>query len=169
VTDEPARSPEFERLLFEGDRFSDQFDRSRLSAAPLTGLAILTCMDARISLEEMFGLRAGDANVIRNAGAVASDDALRSLILSSWVLGSRTIVVLGHTGCGMHHLREEELRVHIAQSTGHPSATRFGTFADPALHVRQQVAHVKAHPWVRNLPVHGLLYEVETGRVREVT
>jgi carbonic anhydrase len=168
MSDESSRGPEFERLLRENDRFVDQFDRSRLGPAPLTGLAILTCMDARISVEDIFGLRPGDANVIRNAGAVAGDDALRSLILSQWVLGSRAVVVLAHTGCGLDGLREEELRVHLAQQTGQRTALRFGTFHDLEEHVREQVARVRSHPWVRDVPVHGLIYEVETGRVREV-
>jgi carbonic anhydrase len=162
------RSPELERLLRENDRFVDQFDRSRLGPAPLSGLAILTCMDARISIEDIFGLRPGEANVIRNAGAVASEDAIRSLVLSQSVLGSRTVVVLGHTGCGLQDLREEELRVHLAQQTGRRSETRFGTFHDLAEHVRTQVQRLRAHPWVLDVPVQGLIYEVETGRVREV-
>ena len=161
-------SDEYRRLLAESERYAEQADRTRLSAAPLAGLAILTCMDARIALEDIFGLRAGDANVVRNAGAVASDDAIRSLILSRRLLGSGEIVVLGHSGCGLHNLNDEELRSRLETETGEPSSTKFGSFSDLQEHVKRQVERIHAHPWIDNTPVHGLIYEVETARVLEV-
>ena len=125
-------------------------------------------MDARIVVEDIFGLRAGDANVIRNAGAVASDDALRSLLLSRHVLGTSEVVVVGHTGCGLQHLDENRMRERLLAATGEPSSTRFGSFSDLEAHVRRQVERIAGHPWMGRVPVHGLVYEVETGRVREV-
>jgi carbonic anhydrase len=167
-TDPPSLSDEYRRLLAENERYAEQIDRSRLTAAPLAGVAILTCMDTRIVIEDIFGLRTGDANVIRNAGAVASDDAIRSLLLSRHLLGTSEIVVVGHTGCGLDGLDEGRLRDRLEAETGQPSSTRFGTFHDVETHVRRQVERIQAHPWIGAVPVHGLVFEVETGRVREV-
>jgi carbonic anhydrase len=125
-------------------------------------------MDTRIVPDDIFGLRPGDANVLRNAGAVATDDAVRSLVLSHNVLGTTEVVVLGHTGCGLHHLDDDALRFRLTSETGRNSGTRFGTFADVDQHVREQVATIRAHPWMRAVPVHGMVYEVETGRVRAI-
>ena len=155
-------------MLAESERYTEQADRTRLTAAPLAGLAILTCMDARIVLEDIFGLRPGDANVIRNAGAVATDDALRSLVLSHHLLGTSEIIVLGHTGCGLHDLDDEALRARLERETGEATAMHFGSFSDLEAHVKRQVERIHAHPWIGPLTVHGLVYEVETARVIEI-
>ncbi len=161
-------SVEYSRLRGEAERFADQFDRSALGPAPLSGLAILTCMDARIVVEDIFGLRAGDANVMRNAGAVASDDFIRSLVLSQRVLGSTEVIVLGHTGCGLHGLSEAGLSAELERESGVAADIRFGAFDDLDDHVRRQVERIRGHPWLRRVPVHGLVYDVASGRVREV-
>lgn len=132
-------------------------------------MVILTCMDARIVVEDIFGLRAGDANVMRNAGAVASDDFIRSLVLSQRVLGSSEVIVMGHTGCGLHGLAEAELAEELARESGTSAELRFGAFGDLDEHVRRQVQRIREHPWVRRVPVHGLIYDVESGRLRDVT
>ena len=155
-------------MLAESERYTEQADRTRLSAPPLSGLAILTCMDARIMLEDIFGLRAGDANVIRNAGAVATDDAIRSLIMSHQLLGTSEIIVMGHTGCGLHILDDEGLRARLEAQTGQPTGTHFGSFSDLQAHVKRQVERIQAHPWLGNVAVRGLAYEVETARVVEI-
>lgn len=159
---------EYERLLAENERYADQLDRSELKPTPLAGLAILTCMDARIVVEDVFGLRPGDANIIRNAGAVASTDAIRSLVLSQRLLGTREVVVLGHSGCGLHQLAEDALRAELVRATGQTDDVGFGSFGDLDEHVRTQVQRIREHPWILPVPVHGLVYEVATGRVREV-
>lgn len=119
-------------------------------------------------VEDIFGLRPGDVNIIRNAGGVASLDALRSLLLSRHILGTQEIVVLGHTGCGLQGLDEDDLRSRLERQTGQQSKTSFGTFDDLNAHVRRQVDRILAHPWIGQIPVHGLVYEVETGLAREV-
>jgi carbonic anhydrase len=159
---------EYGRLLAENERHAEQFERASLRAAPLAAIAILTCMDARIVVEDIFGLRAGDANVIRNAGAVASDDAIRSLILSQQLLGTNEVIVLGHTDCGLRDLGAEELRVRLARSFGQPSEIRFGSFHDLDEHVARQAQRIRDHPWTKPVAVHELVYDVATGRVREV-
>jgi carbonic anhydrase len=168
VSEEQRPSAALARLLAAAERHAQQVGGSVLGPAPLTGMVILTCMDARIMVEEIFGLRPGDANVMRNAGAVASDDFIRSLVLSQRVLGSREVVVVGHTGCGLYRLPEGPLLDDMARQTGHRQQMRLGAFDDLDDHVRQQVALIRQHPWVRAVPVHGLVYEVESGRLRNV-
>jgi carbonic anhydrase len=154
--------------MAENHRYTDAFDRSALTAAPLTGLAILACMDARLDVEEALGLRTGDAHIIRNAGALASDDAIRSLIVSQQLLGTDEIIVIGHTGCGLLAIDETALRERLGEETGRALDVRFGTFPDLEESVRAQVDRLRAHPWIKRVPIHGLIYEVETGRLREV-
>ena len=125
-------------------------------------------MDTRMVIEDIFGLRAGDVNILRNAGAVATEDAIRSLLLSRHVLGTTEVIVLGHTGCGLYKLDQEALRARLEQESGAPSETRFGSFEDLDGHVRRQVERIQQHPWIGSIPVHGLVYEVETGQVRQV-
>jgi carbonic anhydrase len=159
---------EFERILEQNERFVEAFDRSALTAAPLTGLAILTCMDARIDVEDALGLRVGDAHIIRNAGALASDDAIRSLVVSQQLLGTREIVVIAHTRCGLHSADEAALRQRIEDSTGFATEMGFGSFADLDEMVREQVEILAAEPALLDVPVRGLVYQVETGRLRAV-
>jgi carbonic anhydrase len=159
---------EYERILGQNERFAEAFDRSALTAAPLTGLAILTCMDARIDVEDALGLRVGDAHIIRNAGGLASDDAIRSLIVSQQLLGTREIVVIAHTRCGLHEASEDDLRARVAASTDTATDMVFGAFPDLDEMVREQVRVLEEEPALLEVPVHGLVYEVETGRLRPV-
>ena len=92
---------EYERALAENARYADQFDRSSLPVPPGRRLAVLACMDARLTVEDVLGLRTGDAHIIRNAGGLATDDAIRSLVISQHLLGTEEIIVIEHTGCGM--------------------------------------------------------------------
>jgi carbonic anhydrase len=160
---------EYERILDQNERFAEAFDRSALTAAPLTGLAILTCMDARIDVEDACGLRVGDAHIIRNAGALASDDVIRSLVVSQQLLGTREIVVIGHTRCGLHGADEAVLREQVELTTGFDTDMGFGAFADLDAMVREQVELLRDEPALLEVPAHGLVYEVETGRLRPVT
>lgn len=159
---------EFERILEQNERFTEAFDRSALTAAPLTGLAIVTCMDARIDVEDALGLRVGDAHIIRNAGALASEDVIRSLVVSQQLLGTREIVVIAHTRCGLDGADETTLRARIADSTGFDTQMAFGAFDDLEQMVRAQVEILRDEPALLDTPVHGLVYEVETGRLRRV-
>jgi carbonic anhydrase len=161
-------SSEYRRLIAENSRYVEAFDRSALSAAPLTGLAIIACMDARLDVEEALGLRTGDAHIIRNAGGLASDDAIRSLVISQQLLGTDEVVVIGHTQCGLIGLDEAALRARLAAATGQSVELGFGGFEDLEANVRGQVERVRSHPWMKPVPVHGLVFEVETGLLREV-
>jgi carbonic anhydrase len=163
-----VRSGEFARLMAENERYTEAFNRSALTAAPLTGLAILACMDARLDVEEALGLRTGDAHVIRNAGGLATDDAIRSLIVSQQLLGTDEIIVIGHTGCGLLGIDEQGLREHLRASSGRSLDISFGSFPDLEASVRAQVDRLRTHAWLKRVPVHGLVFDVATGGLREV-
>ena len=159
---------EFGRLLAENERYTESFDRSALTPAPLSGLAIVACMDARLDVEEALGLRTGDAHIIRNAGGIATDDVIRSLIVSQQLLGTDEIVVIGHTGCGLMGVDEDALRDRLAAATGGRLDIRFESFDDLEASVRASVERLRTHPWLRPVPVHGLVFDVATGRLHEI-
>ena len=162
---------EYARLLSENERYTETFDRSALTAAPLSGLVIVACMDARLDVEEALGLRTGDAHIIRNAGGLVTDDVIRSLIVSLELLGTNEIVVIEHTGCGLHGADEEDLRERVAATAGVTAddiPIAFGGFADLAENLRAQVAILREHQLIRRVPVHGLIFEVATGRLVEI-
>jgi carbonic anhydrase len=161
-------SAEYARALAENERYVAQFDRSNLPLPPGRKLAVLACMDARLTVEDVLGLRTGDAHIIRNAGGLASDDAIRSLVISQRLLGTEEVIVLEHTGCGMLTFDDDEVRADIAAETGADADVRFHAFGDLEGNLRSQVDRIRAHPWIKDVPVHGLVYEVETGRLREV-
>jgi carbonic anhydrase len=125
-------------------------------------------MDARIDVEDALGLRVGDAHIIRNAGALASQDAIRSLVVSQQLLGTREVIVIAHTNCGLHGADEEELRERVELSTGTATEMGFGAFPDLETMVREQVQLLLDEPALLETSVRGLVYEVETGRLREV-
>ena len=159
---------EYERALAENRRYAAQFDRSALPGVPGRKLAVLACMDARMTVEDILAIRTGDAHIIRNAGGLATEDALRSLIISQQLLGTEEVIVIGHTRCGMLTFRDDELRRRLAEQTGTDVDVSFHAFQDLESNIRTQIDLIKAHPWTKDVPVHGLIYEVETGRLREV-
>ena len=168
---EADRSTEYARLLAENRRYTDAFDRSALTAAPLSKLAVVACMDARLDVEETLGLRTGDAHIIRNAGGLVTDDVIRSLIVSQQLLGTNEVIVIEHTGCGLFRADEPAIRARIAAELGikvEEVALALGSFSDLEANVRVQVALLREHRLLRRVPVHGLLFDVSTGRIHEV-
>jgi carbonic anhydrase len=128
-------------------------------------------MDARLDVEETLGLRTGDAHIIRNAGGLVTDDVIRSLVVSQQLLGTNEIVVIQHTGCGLHDVDEDALRERVAAEVGVTAedvGLEFGGFTDLATSVRNQVALLREHQLLRRVPVHGLVFDVLTGRLHEV-
>jgi carbonic anhydrase len=165
------RSAEFARLLAENRRYTEAFDRSALTAAPLSKVVVVACMDARLDVEESLGLRTGDAHVIRNAGGLVTDDVIRSLIVSMELLGTEEIILIEHTRCGLHGVDEAALRERVAANSGMGAEEvplAFGGFADLEENIRTQVAILREHPFLRRVPVHGLLFDVSTGRLHEI-
>jgi carbonic anhydrase len=161
-------SPEYARALVENERYAAQFDHSALPLPPGRKLAVLACMDARLTVEDVLGLRTGDAHIIRNAGGLATDDAIRSLVISQQLLGTEEVIVIEHTGCGMLTFRDDEVQRDLAAKTGTHVDLPLHAFAELEANLRAQVERIRAHPWTKDVPVHGLVYEVESGRLREV-
>jgi carbonic anhydrase len=159
---------EFSRALAENERYAAQFDRSDLPLPPGRKLAVLACMDARLTVEDVLGLRTGDAHIIRNAGGLASDDAIRSLVISQHLLGTEEVIVIEHTGCGMLTFDDEAVAADLAAKTGTEIDLPLQAFPDLEDNLRNQVTRIREHPWINDVPVHGLIYEVETGRLRAV-
>ena len=162
------RTDEFARILAENARYAATFDRSRLDLPPSRRLAVVACMDARLTVEDVLGLRTGEAHIIRNAGGLATEDAIRSLVISQHLLGTEEIVVIEHTGCGMLTFQDADVRARIASETGSDVSLPLLAFADLEANLRTQVEQIRLHPWIKDVPIHGLIYEVETGRLREV-
>ncbi len=160
---------EYERALAENERYAAQFNRSSLPMPPGRRLAVLACMDARITVEDVLSLRSGDAHIIRNAGGLATDDAIRSLVISQQLLGTEEVIVIEHTGCGMLTFQDADVHRDLVEKTGSDVDLEFHAFPDLESNLREQVARIKAHPWIKDVPVHGLIYDVETGRLREVS
>ncbi len=159
---------EYGRILDENERYVRVFDRSALTARPARGLAIVACMDARLDIGETLGLRTGDAHIIRNAGGLATDDVIRSLVVSQQFLGTREIVLIEHTGCGLQNADIASLRAGLPDGELAAGVEDFGAFADLEENLRRQVARIREHPWILPVPIRGLIFEVETGRLREV-
>jgi carbonic anhydrase len=163
-------------------------DKGKLAMPPRRQFAILTCMDARLDLAKYAGLAEGDAHVIRNAGGRASDDAIRSLVISYKLLGTREWFVIHHTNCGMETFTDEVMRRLLASSLntstvdakgGHDSGTGHGsregeyidwlTIHDNAQSVCDDVTRIRRHPLVPNsIPIYGYIYDVGSGRLEEV-
>jgi carbonic anhydrase len=139
---------------------------------PSPKLAIVTCMDPRLSgMLKKLGLEDGDAAVMRNAGSVVNENAIRSLVVSTRVLGAREIMIISHTDCGMQKFDEWQLHAELQNLTGATPdwPAKFHSFADLEVHTLEQVQVVKSHPWIcRDVPVRGFIYDVETGKLREL-
>ena len=160
----------WEELRAGNELYAASFDRADLTAPPRLGLAILTCMDARIVPHHFLGLEEGDAHVLRNAGGRVSGDALRSLIVSTSCLGVRELLIIQHTDCGMMGLDEEALRRRLGDETGvDASPIDFLSFDGLEESLRRDVQTVRSSPFIAaDFVVHGLIYDVATGRLREV-
>ena len=159
-----------DQLLENNERYSESFEGGDLPIPPAKKIAIVTCMDARLSPYVMLGLHEGDAHVIRNAGGVVTDDEIRSLAISQRLLGTEEIMLIHHTDCGMLTFSDDDFRAQIQQDTGVKPQWAAEAFADLDEDVRQSMARVKASPFIPHKDsVRGFVYEVETGRLREVT
>jgi carbonic anhydrase len=161
---------ETDSLLRNNEAYASSFDKGDLPLPPGRKVAVLACMDARLDPARILGLEEGDAHVIRNAGGVASDDAIRSLALSQHLLGTEEIVLLHHTDCGMLTFTDEDFAQKMETETGNRPEWRAHSFKDLDQDVRDTVQRIKESPFVPSTDnIRGFVYEVETGRVREVT
>ena len=161
---------EIDRMLDANREYAAQFTAGDRPTPPARGVAILTCMDARIDPARVLGLELGDAHVIRNAGGRASDDALRSLVISSRLLGTTEFAVIHHTECGMLTFTNEDLHAKLRDETGtDASHIDFLTFSDLEQSVRDDVSAILASPFIDDsITVSGYIYDVKTGAVTQV-
>jgi carbonic anhydrase len=156
-------------LLRNAARYANVFTAGDLPTPPALRLAIVACMDSRIDLFALLGLHLGEAHMIRNAGGIVTDDVLRSLMLSQALLGTRELMVIQHTGCGLNG-EEEDLRARVVEATGAEPPGPLHTFTDVDESVRRQLQALGTTPHlVGGDTARGFVYEVETGRLREVT
>lgn len=160
----------FDEMLAHNRGYAKRFDLGHLQTPPVRKLVILTCMDSRMDLEQLLGLHVGDAHMIRNAGGLATDDAIRSLILSTHLLGTRSIAIIQHTECGLMSVTDEEFRWRLSTATGRDAShLQFHAFRDLDHNVREQVARVRQDPFLpRGTEVRGFVYDVKNGSLREV-
>ena len=157
-------------LLDNNAAYVSTFDQADLPSPPARKLAVLACMDARLDPAKVLGLQEGDAHVIRNAGGVVSDDALRSLAISQNLLGTEEIILIHHTDCGMLTFSDEDFAQKLEDETGERPEWRAHAFEDLETNVRDSIDKIKTSPFVpRTDNVKGYVYEVETGRLREVS
>jgi carbonic anhydrase len=158
-----------DELVANAESYANGFDKGQLPMPPGKHIAVLACMDARLNPYGLLGLSEGDAHVIRNAGGVVSEDAIRSLTISQRLLGTTEILLIHHTDCGMLTFRDDELKAQIEADTGLRPNFAMEAFPDVDADVRQSIARVKASPFIPHRDaVRGFVYEVETGRLREV-
>ena len=159
-----------EELLQNNAAYAESFDKGDLQLPPARGVAVVACMDARLDVHKILGLKEGDAHVIRNAGGVITDDEIRSLTISQRLLGTREIILIHHTDCGMLTFSDDELKAQIHEEVGMKPHFSMESFSDLEEDVRQSVARIQASPFIPHKEsVRGFIYEVETGRLREVS
>ena len=140
-----------------------------LEARPARGVAVVCCMDARIDVYSLLGLRTGEAHVIRNAGGLVTEDAIRSLAISQRFLGTREVVLIHHTNCGLQGLDDEKLASELEAETGTRPTWRAGGFSDPADDVRRSIAALRADPFIAlKDSIRGFVFDVKTGGLEEV-
>jgi carbonic anhydrase len=156
-------------LLRNNEAYAEGFGKGELPLPPAKKLAVLACMDARIIVSRILGLEEGEAHVIRNAGGVVTDDEIRSLAISQRLLGTEEIILIHHTDCGMLTFTDDEFKASIQEETGIKPEWAAEAFSDVDADVRQSIARIKASPFIpKKDSVRGFVYEVETGKLREV-
>jgi len=158
-----------EELLNNAQRYAAAFDKGDLPLPPARQVAVVACMDARLNPYGLLGLAEGDAHVIRNAGGVVTADVIRSLAISQRLLGTREILLIHHTDCGMLTFTDEQFRAQVQADTGIKPDWAAEAFTDVEAAVRQSIARITASPFLPHQDsIRGFVYEVETGRLGEV-
>jgi carbonic anhydrase len=157
-------------LLSNNESYAAAFDKGHLPMPPAKPVAVVACMDARLDPARVLGLEEGDAHVIRNAGGVVTEDTIRSLAISQRLLGTEEIILIHHSDCGMLTFRDDEVKDQIEADTGIRPHFALEAFTDPDEDVRQSMARLEANPFVpKKGHIRGFVYEVESGRLREIS
>ena len=158
-----------DELLANNESYAASYGNGQLPLPPAKKVAVVACMDARLNVYGALGLKEGDAHVIRNAGGVVTDDEIRSLAISQRLLGTEEIILIHHTDCGMLTFTDDDFKKSIQDDTGIKPEWAVEAFPDLDGDVRQSIARIKASPFIpRKDSVRGFVFEVETGRLREV-
>jgi len=158
-----------DELVENNKDYAANFDKGDLPIPPAKKVAVVACMDARLVPTRLLGLEEGDAHVIRNAGGLVTDQEIRSLSISQTLLGTEEIVLIHHTDCGMLSFTDDQFKDQIEESTGQRPDWEPGAFADLEEDVRSAIRRIKDSPFVpKKDAIRGFVYEVETGRLREV-
>ncbi len=158
-----------DQLLARNAAYAASFARAGVSIPLSPKLAVLACMDARLSVGQILGLEQGEAHVIRNAGGVVTDDAIRSLVISQRLLGTDEIILIHHTDCGMVTFHDDDVKRQIEEETGLRPSFALEAFSDPADDVRQSIRRIQANPFIpRKDTIRGFVYDVKTGKLDEV-
>src|SRR5437763_15595097 len=157
-----------DECLANNERYAASFT-GPLPMPPAKGVVVVACMDARLNVYAILGLAEGEAHVIRNAGGVVTDDVIRSLTISQRLLGTREIILIHHADCGMLTFTDDQVKAQIQEEVGIRPPFALEAFPDLDADVRQSIARIKASPFVpSSASIRGLVYEVETGKLREV-
>jgi carbonic anhydrase len=159
-----------DEVLQANELYSRTHEPRKQTPRPERHLAILTCMDTRLSIRTL-GLKTADAHIIRNAGGIVTEDSLRSLLVSHYLLDTQEFMIINHTDCGLMQTTEHDLRKRIQDRTGIAAVSPavFHAFQDVDENVRQQLEKLRTHPWVpQEIAVRGFVYDVTTGRLREI-
>jgi carbonic anhydrase len=158
-----------DELLRNNERYARSFAKTGLPLPPAKQVAVVACMDARLDVHKILGLQEGDAHIIRDAGGVVTDDVIRSLAISQRLLGTREIILIHHTDCGMLTFTDDELKRQIQQEVGVRPPFSLEAFPDLEEDVRQSVARIKASPFIPHKQhIRGFVYDVHTGWLQEV-
>jgi carbonic anhydrase len=158
-----------DQLIENNRQYAGSFDKGGLPMPPARKLAVLACMDARLDVHKLLGLEEGDAHVIRNAGGVVTEDAIRSLVISQRLLGTEEIVLIHHTDCGMLTFADDQVKAQIESETGIRPPFALEAFPEVGADVRQSIARINASPFIpRKDSVRGFVYDVRTGALTEI-
>jgi carbonic anhydrase len=158
-----------DEFLANNEVYADTFTKGALPMPPAKQVAIVACMDARLETGALLRLVEGDAHVIRNAGGVVTDDVIRSLTISQRLLGTREIMLIHHTDCGMLTFTDADLKQQILEETGIKPPFAMEAFANVDADIRQSVARIKRCPYIPHKEqVRGFVYDVKSGQLREV-
>ncbi len=158
-----------DELIKNNEQYAASFDKGTTPLPPARGVAVIACMDARLHVSAILGLEVGDAHIIRNAGGVVSEDAIRSVVISQRLLGTKEIVLMHHTDCGMVTFTDDAVKAQIVADTGIRPSFSLEAFPNVDDDVRQSIARLKASPFIPHRDnIRGFVYDVTTGKLHEV-